>query len=322
VTKISIVIPTYNGASWLEEGLTAIFKQTIADQLEVLIIDSGSQDETLEILKKFPVCVHQIPNEEFNHGTTRNLGVKLAKGEFILMTVQDARPASDQWLEQMLSNFTSKKVAAVCGGQAVPHEKDKNPIEWHRPQSTPISKSYVFDSSLSFDQLSPEQKNKICRWDNVNALYRKKVLEYIPFRSIQFGEDIAWSIDALRAGKELVFDPAAKVFHYHHQSPSFTYKRTYSSAYARYQLLDYVLPPPPELSIKKVLRWIKTLLIDSPEISMNDYSYWIQYNRNLIRYKRKALQDFHAHLQESDEALSNFHNELNAKSPVSLNIKE
>jgi len=93
--KISIIIPVKNGISTIEACLSEIFKQTLISDTEVIIIDSGSTDSTLEIVKKYPIILHQIPPEEFGHGKTRNLGVSIAKGEFVVMTVQDARPSSD-----------------------------------------------------------------------------------------------------------------------------------------------------------------------------------------------------------------------------------
>ena len=61
------------------------------------VIDSGSTDGTIEFLKDQPrTAVHSIPSEEFGHGKTRNLGASMAKGDLVLMTVQDARPRSIQ----------------------------------------------------------------------------------------------------------------------------------------------------------------------------------------------------------------------------------
>jgi rhamnosyltransferase len=88
---VTIAIPTYNAAYWLADLLKGIAAQKTKRQVEILIIDSGSTDETLQILKDHPkVLLHQIPNSEFSHGGTRNLAVKLAKGEFILFLTQDA----------------------------------------------------------------------------------------------------------------------------------------------------------------------------------------------------------------------------------------
>ena len=114
----TVFIPTYNGEEYLEQLLTQVFDQ-INVTFEVLIIDSGSKDSTLDIIKRFPkVQLHQIPNSEFGHGKTRNLAARMAKGEFIVYLSQDAVPAHNRWLEFMIEPFyMSPAVAGVVGKQ-------------------------------------------------------------------------------------------------------------------------------------------------------------------------------------------------------------
>ncbi len=84
-TLISIVIPVKDGISTIKQCLDAIFAQTLIDQTEVIIIDSGSTDGTLDIINLYPVRLYQIPPGTFNHGATRNYGVSLTKGEFVVI---------------------------------------------------------------------------------------------------------------------------------------------------------------------------------------------------------------------------------------------
>ena len=91
----TVVIPTFNGQRYLEEVLSSLFQQKTDFPYEVVIIDSGSTDASLDIINSFPVILHQIPNSEFNHGETRNLGAQLAKGQFVAYLTHDATPAND-----------------------------------------------------------------------------------------------------------------------------------------------------------------------------------------------------------------------------------
>ena len=102
---VSIVIPVKNGDYWLEHTLTALLNQELDKPFEVIVIDSGSTDSSLDIIRKHPVHLIQIQPETFNHGTTRNIGVQAAKGEYVVMTVQDARPVDNQWLKHLLAGF-------------------------------------------------------------------------------------------------------------------------------------------------------------------------------------------------------------------------
>src|ERR1700722_2461941 len=134
---ISVIIPVKNGDYWLEGVLEGLVTQTLFDRCELIVIDSGSTDKTLEMVRRFPVRLVQIPPEQFNHGSTRNLGVNLAKGEYVVMTVQDAKAADEGWLQKLLDGFDAPDVAGVCGQQIVPHDPDKNPVEWFRPVAPP-----------------------------------------------------------------------------------------------------------------------------------------------------------------------------------------
>jgi rhamnosyltransferase len=89
--KISVVIPVKNGEPWLDECIQGIMSQTLFNQTEIIAIDSGSTDGSLAILEKYPVRIYNLPPAEFNHGLTRNYGVQLCRGEYVVMTVQDAK---------------------------------------------------------------------------------------------------------------------------------------------------------------------------------------------------------------------------------------
>src|SRR5882724_2232339 len=169
---ISIIIPVKNGSYWLDKLFQKLMKQTLFHRSEIIVIDSGSTDKSLEIIPKYPVRLIQIPTHEFNHGETRNLGARLAKGKYIVFTVQDAMPEQDTWLENLLEGFDDENVAGVCGQQIVPHEPDKNPITWFRPIDGPSKTKYVFKTKEEFENLTPEEKKTYCGWDDVNAVYR------------------------------------------------------------------------------------------------------------------------------------------------------
>jgi len=66
--KVSIVIPTLNGGEDFKRCLAAIFSQNVTFPFEVLVIDSGSTDQTVSIAREFPVRLYQIDKKEFNHG--------------------------------------------------------------------------------------------------------------------------------------------------------------------------------------------------------------------------------------------------------------
>src|SRR5713226_2358757 len=111
--ETSIVIPTKNGAQDIGNCVEAVYSQKGVAPFEVIVIDSGSTDATLEIARRYPVRIEQIPAETFHHARTRNFAASIAKGEFLVFLSQDAIPASDAWLGAMISNFDDRSVGAA-----------------------------------------------------------------------------------------------------------------------------------------------------------------------------------------------------------------
>jgi Glycosyl transferase family 2 len=205
---ISVVIPVKNGGLTIEAALQGLLAQTLADRTEIIVIDSGSRDDTLDIVRRYPVTVHEIPAAEFNHGATRNLGVKMARGDFVVMTVQDAAPADTHWLATMLRHFDDPEVAGVCGKQITTHDLDKNPMEWHRPMGEPQVSRLQFACRRDYEALPGHARMAASAWDDVTAMYRKSVLLDLPFRTTMFGEDFFWANDALALGRAALSRPA------------------------------------------------------------------------------------------------------------------
>jgi rhamnosyltransferase len=214
--KVTVAIPTFNADEFLRELLDSVFSQKTKRAVEVLVIDSGSNDRTLEILKDYPkVRLHQIPNSEFGHGRTRNLAGELASGEYILFLTQDAIPTHDGWLEAMVEPFElSDKVGAVFGKQ-VP-----------RADCVVTLKREVYAAFRSFgpdDALVLHRKNRFTEEHNLvntfmsdaNSALRKDLLAKIPFRDIDYAEDQAMGIDLLEAGYYKAYTPVGSVYHSH-----------------------------------------------------------------------------------------------------------
>jgi len=125
--EVSIIIPTKDGATHLEKVLEMIYAQAHEQPFEVIVIDSGSTDGTLDIVKRYPARLVEIRPEDFGHGKTRNLGAELAEGKYLVFVTQDAIPATNRWLYSLLRNLELPEVAGVYGRQ-VPME-DTNPME-------------------------------------------------------------------------------------------------------------------------------------------------------------------------------------------------
>src|ERR1700722_20889805 len=100
--ETSILIPTKNAGQEFEQCLRRVYSQTGVGPFEVIVIDSGSADATLEIAGRYPVRIEHIASKDFHHARTRNLLAGLAKGEFLVFLSQDALPTNDTWLISLL----------------------------------------------------------------------------------------------------------------------------------------------------------------------------------------------------------------------------
>ncbi|MBS3140776.1 glycosyltransferase family 2 protein [Candidatus Woesearchaeota archaeon] len=108
--KISIILPTYNNEKTIEECLKSIFMQDFEEkEFEVLFIDGGSSDKTIEISKKFPVVF--LKNPKRNEEAARILGIKKAKGEIITFIDADNVLKEKDWLTRMIEPFEDKEIA-------------------------------------------------------------------------------------------------------------------------------------------------------------------------------------------------------------------
>ena len=305
--KISIVVPVKNGMDTLSRFIEGIQIQSLLKEIEVVIIDSGSDDGSVEYLNAIDfVNVVSIDPKTFNHGATRNLGVTHCKGEFVLMTVQDAWTTDTTLIERMVSHFTDRSVMGVCGQQIVPHDKDKNPHEWFRPQSQGKSKKVEFKTKHSFSDLTPKEQRKACGWDDVIAMYRKKALLELPFQPLVFGEDMLWAKMALEKGYALIYDTTARVCHYHFQFPAYTYKRVLISKFFIFKCFNYF--------DDRTYNYKSYVLVVYRNFKWKCSLKWIMHNFNIISNYRKATQKL-AHAIKNNQ-IDSLESELSLNIPI------
>lgn len=310
---VSVVIPVKNEAKKIRACIEGILSQTV-DVLEIIVIDSGSTDGTLDILKAYEkVKIVEIPGSEFNHGLTRNLGVEQAKGEFVLLTVGDAEPYDENWIQHLLDGFIDDSVAGVCGMQVVPHDLDKNPADWYRPISDPIIKPYSYPNG-AFDKLSPAEKKLACGWDDVTAMYRKDLKLTMPFEKTTYAEDAIWAKQALKAGYTIVYNTAARVYHYHLEDADFAFKRTYTVMYYRYKNFG-IIPQVPDFGLISSLKLIN-ILRKSDKVSLADKLKWWNYNQTTRNGIKKAAIAVKGALDKGEEFLDAEHQRLCGKPPI------
>lgn len=210
--ETSIIIPTKNGEVWLERCLAAVRSQHGVGSVEVLLVDSGSTDKTLEIAKSHAVRIETIRPEEFHHARTRNFGASLATGKYLVFLSQDAIPSSSTWLAAMLRNFEDADVGAVYGRQ-VPAAGSTN--ERHDALGTMYGGERCVKDASSRARLG----YKYYHFSDANAALRRDVWESTRFpEELKVFEDLGIAKKILDAGWKIVYEPAAGVIHSHNHT--------------------------------------------------------------------------------------------------------
>jgi len=269
---ISIIILTNQGEKLLGTLLDVIYKQKTIYKFEVICVDSGSKDKTVNICQQYPVKLFKIKNHEFNHGLTRNLGINKASGDYVVFITQDSLPTDEFWLDNLVSSFAEdEKIAGVYCRQLPKSDADcitrRHLNNWLTAGKN--KRINVIDNWQSYNNLLPMQKYMFCNFDDVCSCIKKTVWEKIPFSDTYFAEDLGWSKEVLEAGYKIMYQPKAAVIHSHNRSLLYEYKRTYFCHRRLYQLFKLQLVP----SFNHALKfYFSTIIPDTKFIIRNEKS--------------------------------------------------
>lgn len=201
--KVSIVYLTKNGGKKFKDSLNSIFAQEADFPFEVIAVDSGSSDGTLETLARHAVRVERVRSDEFNFGLTRDLGFSLCQGDILVSLSQDAIPSDKNWLQRICAPFANPEVAVVQG-EEIPFQ-DRKLFYWDNIRLfyfTRESKHWAKDHDaigLSF----------------VNCAIRRSVWEANRLGRIDMSEDKVFQMRLSERGYTIVFARQAAVFHSH-----------------------------------------------------------------------------------------------------------
>ena len=208
--KISIVIRARDEEKYIEKVLEEVFSQEF-DDCEVIVIDSGSEDRTVEIVRQFPIRLLEIiPPQDFSYGYALNLGTQRAQGEIIVYLSAHCVPTNNQWLKNLVSHFDNLEVGGVYGRQ-IP-----------RLSSSPMEKRGFL---LSYGE-EREIQTRETSFSNSNSAIRKQIWQEVNFdEEIEFSEDLVWAKRVLSKGYKLIYEPKADVYHSHEHSLSEIYFR-------------------------------------------------------------------------------------------------
>jgi glycosyltransferase involved in cell wall biosynthesis len=205
----SVIIRAYNEEKHIRRLLEGIRHQTLKD-VEVILVDSGSTDSTVEVAETMGARIVRIPPEEFTFGRSLNYGIREAASEYIIIASAHIYPVYPDWLAALLHPLLDRRVALSYGKQRAPF-------------------SGKFSEKQIFHQWYPElgnlrQETAFC--NNANAAIRKSFWERHPYDETLTGlEDLAWAKWAREQGYEISYVAEAEIVHVHDETPRGVFNR-------------------------------------------------------------------------------------------------
>lgn len=248
--KASVVIPTKNPGPGFRAVLDRVLDQDCPWPFEVIVIDSGSSDGTIEHVRSRPVVrLHQIAPQDFGHGRTRNLAAAMAEGEFVAFLTHDALPVDRNWLGEIVAAVEQSSDIAGAFGRHVAY-----------PDASPFTKRDLDNHFAGFlahplvvsRALDPARYEADQGWrqllhfysDN-NSCLRRSVWEQIPYPDVEFAEDQIWAHRVVEAGHAKAYAPDAVVYHSHDYGLFERFQRSFDESNAFRVLFGYRLNPTP-----------------------------------------------------------------------------
>ena len=216
----SIIIPTFNGAARIGNCLDSLVKQTAGRNVEILVVDDGSTDNTPNVVRGYS-SVRLITQANAGPASARNRGAMEARGKILLFTDDDCVPMPD-WLDAMLGPFKDPEVVGAKG----------------------VYRTHQRSLAARFVQIEYEDKYRLMAVlpsidfiDTYSAAFRRdRFLEMTGYDTsfpVACAEDIELSYRMSAHGWKMKFVPAAIVYHTHPDTLLRYLKKKYKFAYWR-----------------------------------------------------------------------------------------
>jgi len=211
MNSVSVIIPTLNGEKTLPYLLKRLYTQTLKPA-EVIVVDSASEDRTRRILEDFGIKPLIIKKEDFNHGTTRNMAARLARGDILVFMTQDAIPADNRTIETLIKPLGDEIVASY--GRQIP-SPDANILER-------FSRGFNYPPEIMQKSKKdmPVLGIKAIFFSNVCSAIKKDVFFEVGMfpEDVPLNEDMLFAYKVIEKGYRIIYQAESRLFHTHDYS--------------------------------------------------------------------------------------------------------
>jgi glycosyltransferase involved in cell wall biosynthesis len=202
MVTVSLVVRALNEAEHLPALFTGLLRQSLQPH-EVIVVDSGSTDDTVPISRAHGARVVHIAPADFSFGRSLNLGCSAATGDVLVFASAHVYPLDEKWLERLVAPFERPDVGLVYGRQTGDHRSRFSELEVFRRW---------FPLVPDDDQSEP-----FC--NNANCAVRATAWHDLPYDETLTGlEDLDWAKRAMERGWRIVYEPSAAIAHIHEEN--------------------------------------------------------------------------------------------------------
>ncbi len=263
--ETSVIIRAFNEAEYIGDVLEAVESQEYQD-FEIILVDSGSTDGTLEIAEEYVDTIEFVSPQNFTFGYSCNVGCEAASGKYCAFLSAHAIPTSDQWLGTMVENLSEDEVAMTYSNQV-------------GAETTKHSERRVFN------ELFPDESRRQTPPDywanNASSVIKKNLWEEHQFDEYLTGhEDIEWAKHFMDQGYVVIYEADSCIYHIHNESWEQVFNR-----FEREAIADV------EIGIKKPShRWKEYLQLPTDILvdiltTIRDKKFGIETIREIIRFR-------------------------------------
>ncbi len=222
--KASIIIRAFNEGKHIGRLLDGIQSQKTSFPFEIILVDSGSTDDTRRIAMRYPVQIIEINPKDFTFGYSLNVGIRQARGEICVIVSAHCYPLDNQWIENIVAPFSDPQIGLVYGKQ-------------RGNQITKYSEHQIFNRWFP-DHNEVREDLPFC--NNANSAIRREVWERYPFdETLTALEDLDWGKYVLSKGHLIAYRADAGVVHVHDEKYRQIYRRYYREGLAYKQIFPH-----------------------------------------------------------------------------------
>jgi rhamnosyltransferase len=203
---VGVVIRTLNESELIGRCLEALAAQNGDFDLDVLVVDSGSTDATVEIARAHGARIVELSPGDFDYSKSLNLGIDEVRGELVVSLSAHAIPVDDGWLELMAAPFDDPNVAGVSSGQVPWPDAPWQEVKRLSQAFSETPRTFAEDGSDGI------------LFSNAASALRRSVWQEHPF-TLPAVEDLDWARRVVAAGWSVVYEPRTAVYHSHYEGP-------------------------------------------------------------------------------------------------------